>query len=333
MQVTSDTLFHFTTSAKNLESILSKKFQLTYCKETFTLDYQSHDYFVPMVSFCDIPLSLAKNQIDKYGSYAIGMTKEWGIRNKLNPVVYIEKDSLLGIDVQVSLDDTLTLMDVIHRMITSGSAIMKILESTKYFENQNNSITKFTDKVNSIKGFKDEMEKRNAIKSLTEELNSIKAFNENLKTYKTILGEYSGSITQLNKILHDTADSKFYFFRYIKNYQGSLTRQGKINKNYRFYDEREWRYVPAISDKRVETLLNEEQYKKYRSASKMKPLIDKISLNFTSEDIKYLIVKSNKDIPKLIKSIQSIDNLTKNANDAAILTTKILTVEQLNTDF
>jgi hypothetical protein len=56
-------------------------------------------------------------------------------------------------------------------------------------------------------------------------------------------------------------------------------------------------------------------------------------LDFTSDDIKFLIVKSNKDIPKLIRSIHNIDNLSKNSNSADILTTRILTVEQLNKDF
>lgn len=35
-------------------------------------------------------------------------------------------------------------------------------------------------------------------------------------------------------------------FRYIKNYQGDLYRKGEIKKNYRYSDEREWRYVPDI---------------------------------------------------------------------------------------
>jgi hypothetical protein len=58
-----------------------------------------------MVSFCDDPLSLAKDQIESYGSYAIGMTKEWGILNNLNPVVYIEKNSLLAKDIQSTVDN------------------------------------------------------------------------------------------------------------------------------------------------------------------------------------------------------------------------------------
>jgi hypothetical protein len=138
---------------------------------------------------------------------------------------------------------------------------------------------------------------------------------------------------QIFKNLEDLIYSKLNFYRYVKNYQGTLFRQNKPVRNYRFYDEREWRYVPAISDTRIEAYLNEEQYRKYRGNSISKPLIDKITLNFTAEEIKFLIVKSNKDVPKLIHSIERIDNLTKNASDASILTTKILTVEQLNNDF
>jgi hypothetical protein len=44
-------------------------------------------------------------------------------------------------------------------------------------------------------------------------------------------------------------------------------------------------------------------------------------------------VKTSKDIPKLISSIENINNLTRNPKDASILTTKILTVEQLEKDF
>jgi hypothetical protein len=113
MQVTSETLFHFTTSLKNLQNILSKKFNLSYCHEKFILNNEDHDYYFPMISFCDIPLALAKDQIDKYGSYAIGLTKEWGIRNKLNPIVYLEKNSLLAQDIQDDIERLLNMVKVI----------------------------------------------------------------------------------------------------------------------------------------------------------------------------------------------------------------------------
>lgn len=56
-------------------------------------------------------------------------------------------------------------------------------------------------------------------------------------------------------------------------------------------------------------------------------------LKFDSNDIKYLIVKSNRDIPPLIRKIRSIDMLCGSSDQADILITKILTVDSLNTDF
>jgi hypothetical protein len=60
-----------------------------------------YDNYFPMISFCDIPLALAKDQISKYGSYAIGLSKEWGISNQLNPVIYLESNSIIGFVVRM----------------------------------------------------------------------------------------------------------------------------------------------------------------------------------------------------------------------------------------
>lgn len=310
MQVTSDTLFHFTTSLRNLENILLKKFRLTYCKEEYLLDYETHDSYYPMVSFCDIPLSLAKKQIERYGSYAIGMTKEWGTDNNLNPVVYIEKNSLLAKDIQATLDNIVKMTKSISTQIekTKTSAISKTKIST--------------DKaLEHIKDLNPENEK-SAIKELH-------ALTENLQNALDSIKNFSESFNNLKNIVNNFGN----IFRYIKNYEGALTRNYKTTSKYRFYDEREWRYVPALDDNRVKRSLNAIQYREQRGLSKNKPFIENINLSFTSNDIKYLIVKSNKDIPKLIKIIKSIDNLTKSPNEADVLTTKILTSDQLNNDF
>jgi hypothetical protein len=38
-------------------------------------------------------------------------------------------------------------------------------------------------------------------------------------------------------------------YRFMKNYEGRLVRRNReIIENYRFADEREWRYVPALDD-------------------------------------------------------------------------------------
>lgn len=209
MQVTSDTLFHFTTSLRNLTSILSKKFQLTYCHEKYSLDYETHNFYYPMVSFCDIPLSLAKDQIEKYGSYAIGMTKEWGMQKQLNPVVYIEKDSILAKDIQATMDNLVkmaeTLLNQVEKLGTSTDSLVR----------------KSHDKVKT--------HHRNAIPEsiafVQKELNNLL---ENLEGIAASLSDYKA----ITDKLEETGNNSSNLFRYIKNYEGILVRNGKTINNY-----------------------------------------------------------------------------------------------------
>ena len=270
MNITSDTLFHFTNSRKNLESILEFRFHPTYCQEDLTFGKLKERFYFPMISFCDIPLAMSKNIIGSYGNYGIGMTKEWGIRNLLNPVQYVEKNSQFAIEYEKS--------------------VTNLLEASK--------------KVDVL------------LKSL--EKNEIK---------------YEQKIIDTLKEYNVYSKMTFEMLRYFKNYQNDLIRKNKTIPNYRFYNEREWRYVPDKDSELVEDSLNKEKYKKYRTENNSKPLLDKIKLDFVASDIKYIIVKSEKDISKLIRKISSIEKLTNSADETDVLITKILTVEQLQEDF
>jgi len=96
MPVSSNALIHFTNEKERLKSIFLENFRVGYCKETPVVGGFGTACFVPMVSFCDIPLSQIRDHISKYGDYGIGLTREWGIRNKLNPVLYLEPSSFLS---------------------------------------------------------------------------------------------------------------------------------------------------------------------------------------------------------------------------------------------
>lgn len=99
-----DTLFHFT-DKRGLLGILKSNFKITYSLERIEFlprkartrpDQADTDslpinrtFGAPMVSFCDLRLSELRVHMRDYGSYGIGMSKDWAIENGLNPVYYI----------------------------------------------------------------------------------------------------------------------------------------------------------------------------------------------------------------------------------------------------
>ena len=94
MQPRSDTLFHFTKNIETLKSILLNGFWPRYCLEDFNWYNTQLGYIgYPMVCFCDIPLSRINDHVQFYGEYGIGLTKSWGLTNKLSPVIYIYPSS------------------------------------------------------------------------------------------------------------------------------------------------------------------------------------------------------------------------------------------------
>lgn len=94
MSLHSNSLFHFT-EKKYLINILENNFIPHFCRERLSIGKSNLDYWVPMVSFCDIPLSQVKDHIEEYGKYAIGLNRIWVDNSKLNPVLYYKSNSVL----------------------------------------------------------------------------------------------------------------------------------------------------------------------------------------------------------------------------------------------
>lgn len=245
-------LFHFT-DKDSLFKILESTFKPSYSKEYIEGIKTKKEFAVPMVSFCDLKLSELKDHIDKYGNYGIGLNKSWALKNGLNPVMYINKNS-----------------HFINNLIDGIGEIYR-----------------------TINGIVNE-----------EDVDSLSA------AYTNILNTY----------------------RFIKNYEGPLTRKGKSIPNYRFAEEREWRYVPPI-----ENHLNFRPFvplNRINSKDKKRKLNESISqhkLRFSPDDIKYLVVKNDSEINGIIHHLRN----TKNRFSPKIidrLTSRILTSEQIQSD-
>lgn len=94
MSPKSNTLFHFTKSLDFLKGILKDGFLPRYCLEDtkyLTIEYIGY----PMVCFCDIPLSRISEHTSFYGDFGLWMTKEWGMKNALAPLLYTPTDGAL----------------------------------------------------------------------------------------------------------------------------------------------------------------------------------------------------------------------------------------------
>lgn len=118
----------------------------------------------------------------------------------------------------------------------------------------------------------------------------------------------SRGLQVLNLLLHDALkndiQSQFgavmFLFAQMKLVQAPLVTRHKTFKNYRFYDEREWRVVPYITETDNSELCpfyNEEGYQEFKRGNNDNSLLD-IGVDFQYDDIHYIIVEKEEDIQK-----------------------------------
>jgi hypothetical protein len=92
MAISSNTLFHFTNEFKYLKQSLENGLWSRYNIER---GWAGKKLAIPMLCFCDIPLSQIKNHIQDYGKYGIGVSKDFAREKKITPVLYLSQDSFL----------------------------------------------------------------------------------------------------------------------------------------------------------------------------------------------------------------------------------------------
>ena len=98
-----ESLYHLTDDYNGLINILTRKIKPQYTLEDTSfllkdlenvkLNMEPYKNGYPIFCLCDIPIERLFNHKKKYGQYGIGFKKEWAIRNKLNPLFYLHKES------------------------------------------------------------------------------------------------------------------------------------------------------------------------------------------------------------------------------------------------
>lgn len=88
-------LFHFTKDPEVLLKILETGLVPNYCREDLSYFDRTVNVGVPMISFCDIPLTRTSMFKARYGEYAIGLSKEWAMKKQINPILYVNDERIL----------------------------------------------------------------------------------------------------------------------------------------------------------------------------------------------------------------------------------------------
>lgn len=119
--------------------------------------------------------------------------------------------------------------------------------------------------------------------------------------------------------------------RHVKNYEADLSRGGEVVKNYRFSDEREWRYTPTYEDCN-EMAINIDSYKTEDQKNLINKKIENLRLHFEPNDIKYIIIERETEISEFVEILKKSKGNKYSYNDVERLMTRIITTEQIKTD-
>lgn len=245
MPISANTLFHFTRNYDTLLSILKSKFYPRLCLEQRIMSQLNLRLAVPMVCFCDIPLSLISEHTLKYGEYAIGIKKDWAIKQGVSPVLYVHDNSLI-------------------------------------------------------------------LKTVLSEMKEIS---------KEVLDNPEGEASLRMKKLVDAVCM-------MKPYKGFDERVGKI---VRYYDEREWRYVPPRTRADQFVYLTEAVFKEEVVREKINQENEIYGVEFNPDVINYLIVANDKDVLKLKRAIEEIKG-GFSYDSVQLLMTRIISMERIKED-
>lgn len=105
-----NTLFRFFKEFKYLKDVLSHSgLAPRYCEEYVEyLDIPYNIIAYPMICFCDINLHKLKTHTENYGNYGIAFSKDWGENKGIQPIQYVNPNSILCKDFSEAFNHSLT---------------------------------------------------------------------------------------------------------------------------------------------------------------------------------------------------------------------------------
>ena len=136
--------------------------------------------------------------------------------------------------------------------------------------------------------------------------------------------------------LNDIATSKkggaIGLIPYLKRYDEKISaRKSKIVR--RYYDEREWRYVPRNSVYIDLRKLNSSLAAKAIEKANESLTATQYKLKFQADDLTYIFVEKNDDVLWIIKELKSTKRFQKPNNTVDLIISRIITGRQIERDF
>lgn len=95
MGLSSNILWHQTNKEALKKILKQKSFRYSYSLEHIEAENDTLECAFPMLSLCDIPFADIEDYLTKYGGNSIGLSREWGKRHGITPVVYCDPSSSL----------------------------------------------------------------------------------------------------------------------------------------------------------------------------------------------------------------------------------------------
>ncbi|BBB62012.1 hypothetical protein UNDKW_3739 [Undibacterium sp. KW1] len=224
-------LFHFTRQQSSLQGILQETFKPSMARERIETDIEVKEFAVPMISFCDLRLSELRHHMDKYGHFGIGMSKEWAMREGLNPVSYVNPKSEFTnhlIDGIKELFDILDKANWPNDLSMLDTTYMKIFNVQRYIKNYKGNLIR-GGQDRGIYTFADEREWRYVLPLFTKLLFPVvpismidtpekkAAWNEQISSHK--LGFKAADIKYLIVKKESNAARLREYIHKLKNYE------------------------------------------------------------------------------------------------------------------
>ncbi len=122
---------------------------------------------------------------------------------------------------------------------------------------------------------------------------------------------------------------------FMKPYAGKLNNKNRARDSVRFYDEREWRYIPNINEEKekIKQYLGPDEFKDKKFKDQQTEKLKSKKISFEPNDIKYIVVESEREILDMYHKINQIKSPKYSSDDVMKLQTRIISMEHIRDDF